>query len=57
MRKVEIWELFVKQRKGDGQLGGRVESFKNEFGTFALGKIKKAFRTEFRGHFVKLSVD
>jgi len=57
VRKVEIWELFVKQRKGDGQLGGRVESFKNEFGTFALGKIKKAFRTEFRGHFVKLSVD
>jgi hypothetical protein len=41
--------------KGDEQLVGRVESFKNEFGRFALGKSKKTGRTEFRGHFVKMT--
>ena len=49
--------MFTKQRKGDEQLVGRVESFKNEMGRFALGKSKRAVRTEFRGHFVKISID
>jgi hypothetical protein len=49
--------VFVKQRKGDEQLVGRAESFKNEFEGFALGKSKMAGRTVFRGHFVKVSID
>ena len=52
LQKVVIW-----QRKGHEQLAGRVESFKIEFGRFALGKSKKTSRTEIRGHVLEISVD
>jgi hypothetical protein len=48
--------MFIKKKKGDEQLVGRVESFKNEFRRYALRRSKKVGRTEFRRHFVNISV-